>query len=48
MTSAAPTRRNPHLFRYLLIGFFTVAQLWVTWLVFDFLFGLLASTGVPS
>lgn len=47
MTSAAPTRRNPHLLRYLLIGFFTVAPLWVTWLVFDFLFGLLASTGAP-
>jgi uncharacterized membrane protein len=41
------TRRKPHLFRYLLIGFFTVAPLWVTWLVFDFLFGLLASTGAP-
>lgn len=47
MTSTSPARRNPHLFRYLLIGFFTVAPLWVTWLVFDFLFGLLASTGVP-
>ena len=42
-----PTRRKPHLFRYLLIGFFTAAPLWVTWLVFDFLFGLLASTGAP-
>jgi len=47
MPNEAPTRRNPHLFRYLLIGFFTVAPLWVTWLVFDFLFGLLASTGAP-
>jgi len=47
MPSTAPARRNPHLFRYLLIGFFTVAPLWVTWLVFDFLFGLLASTGAP-
>jgi uncharacterized membrane protein len=47
MPGNAPTRRNPHLFRYLLIGFFTVAPLWVTWLVFDFLFGLLASTGAP-
>jgi uncharacterized membrane protein len=43
----APTPRNPHLLRYLLIGFFTVAPLWVTWLVFDFLFGLLAGTGAP-
>jgi uncharacterized membrane protein len=47
MPSAAPTRRNPHLFRYLLIGFLTVAPLWVTWLVFDFLFGLLAGAGAP-
>jgi uncharacterized membrane protein len=47
MPIEAPSARNPHLFRYLLIGFFTVAPLWVTWLVFDFLFGLLASTGAP-
>jgi uncharacterized membrane protein len=33
--------------RYLLIGFFTVAPLWVTWLVFDFLLGLLASVSTP-
>lgn len=47
MPNEASARRNPHLFRYLLIGFFTVAPLWVTWPVFDFLLGLLASTGVP-
>ncbi|WP_059752489.1 hypothetical protein [Thiobacillus denitrificans] len=47
MPNEALTRRNPHLFRYLLIGFFTVAPLWVTWLVFDFLFGLLARAGAP-
>jgi uncharacterized membrane protein len=47
MPNETPTRRNPHLLRYLLIGFFTVAPLWVTWLVFDFLFGLLASVGAP-
>lgn len=33
--------------RYLLIGFFTVAPLWVTWLVFDFLLGILAGVGTP-
>ena len=38
---------TPHFLRYILIGFFTVAPLWVTWLVFDFLFGLLASTSAP-
>ncbi|MFZ5576108.1 MAG: DUF502 domain-containing protein [Pseudomonadota bacterium] len=47
MRPASPTPRNPHLLRYLLIGFFTVAPLWVTWLVFNFLFDLLASTGEP-
>lgn len=38
---------TPHFLRYILIGFFTVAPLWVTWLVFDFLFGLLARTSAP-
>ena len=38
---------TPHFLRHILIGFFTVAPLWVTWLVFDFLFGLLASTSAP-
>jgi uncharacterized membrane protein len=38
---------TPHFLRHILIGFFTVAPLWVTWLVFDFLFGLLASTSRP-
>ena len=39
--------KRAHFGRYLLIGFFTVAPLWVTWLVFDFLLGLLAHTGEP-
>lgn len=30
-----------------MIGFITVAPLWVTWLVFDFLFSMLAQTGAP-
>jgi uncharacterized membrane protein len=47
MPNEAPSHRKPHIFRYLLIGFFTVAPLWVTWLVFDFLFGLLAGAGAP-
>lgn len=42
----APGSR-PHLLRHILIGFFTVAPLWVTWLVFDFLLGLLAGVGSP-
>lgn len=40
-------RRSAHFARYVLIGFFTLAPLWVTWLVFDFLLGLLASAGTP-
>lgn len=48
MMPPAPTPRNPHLLRYLLIGFVTVAPLWVTWLVFDFLFGLLRAPARPS
>lgn len=43
--SAKPPR--PHFLRYLLIGFFTVAPLWVTWFVLDFVFSLLARTGAP-
>lgn len=38
---------RPHFLRYLLIGFFTVAPLWVTWFVLDFLFSMLARTGAP-
>ena len=38
---------QPHVVRQLLIGFFTIAPLWVTWIVFDFLFSLLAQTGAP-
>ncbi len=45
--STASTRPTPHLLRYVLIGFFTVAPLWVTWIVFDFVFSLLAKAGGP-
>jgi uncharacterized membrane protein len=41
------TSGSAPFWRYILIGFFTVAPLWVTWLVFDFLFSLLARTGAP-
>lgn len=43
----AATVRRPHFLRHFLIGFFTVAPLWITWLVFDFLFSLLARAGRP-
>ena len=38
---------GPHFGRMFLIGFFTVAPLWVTWLVFEFLLGILAAAGTP-
>ncbi|MBW6496088.1 MAG: DUF502 domain-containing protein [Burkholderiaceae bacterium] len=38
---------SPMLAVPILIGFFTVAPLWVTWLVFDFLLGILAGMGTP-
>jgi len=38
---------GPHFWRMILIGFFTVAPLWVTWLVFEFLLGILAAAGTP-
>lgn len=39
--------RGRHFWRMTLIGFFTVAPLWVTWLVFEFLLGILAAAGAP-
>jgi uncharacterized membrane protein len=46
-TSLHPPHHRPHILRYTLIGFFTVAPLWVTWLVFDLLIGFLADAGTP-
>ena len=41
------TTRFAHFGRYILIGFLTVAPLWVTWLVFEFLLKILARMGTP-
>lgn len=41
------TPGTPRFWRHILIGLFTVAPLWVTWLVFDFLFSQLAQAGAP-
>ncbi len=38
---------SKHFGRYIFIGFLTVAPLWITWLVFDFLLNLLARIGDP-
>lgn len=45
--TAATRGHTAQVSRTILIGFFTVAPLWVTWLVFDFLLGILASIGTP-
>ena len=45
--TSGPKTSGAHLGRYIVIGFFTVAPLWVTWLVLDFAFSLLARTGGP-
>lgn len=39
--------RIRHTPRYLLIGLLTAAPLWVTWLVFDFIFTQLSKLGTP-
>jgi uncharacterized membrane protein len=48
---SATTQRGktapPHFLRHIFIGFLTIAPLWVTWLVLDFLFSLLARGGAP-
>lgn len=40
-------KRSTHIGRYVLIGALTVAPIWVTWLVFEFLLNILAQMGVP-
>jgi uncharacterized membrane protein len=42
-----PAERSAHIGRYVLIGALTVAPLWVTWMVFEFLLKILARTGEP-
>jgi len=39
--------RLRHFRRYLLVGVLTAAPLWVTWLVFDFIFSQLSRMGAP-
>jgi len=40
--------RTAHLWRYTLIGVLTLAPLWVTWRVFDFILGPLYRAGAPG
>ena len=46
-TPPAGKASGAHIGRYIVIGLFTVAPLWVTWLVVDFVFSLLARAGAP-
>ncbi len=46
-TAPAAKASGAHFGRYIVIGFLTVAPSWVTWLVLDFAFSLLARTGAP-
>ncbi|SEM76329.1 DUF502 domain-containing protein [Nitrosomonas marina] len=39
--------RSAHVGRYVLIGALTVAPLWITWLVFEFVLKMLAQMGEP-
>lgn len=39
--------RIKHTRRYLIVGVLTAAPLWVTWLVFDFIFSQLSKLGAP-
>lgn len=41
------TLRSLRIQRYLITGLLTFIPLWVTWLVFKFIFGLLAGVGAP-
>jgi len=41
------TERSAHIGRYVLIGALTIAPLWVTWLVFEFVLKMLAQMGEP-
>lgn len=45
--TAKSHERIKHTRRYLIVGVLTAAPLWVTWLVFDFLFSQLSKMGIP-
>jgi uncharacterized membrane protein len=47
MTAIAPRSPRLHLQRYLIAGLLTLLPLWLTWLVFSFVFGLLSGASAP-
>ncbi len=40
-------RLIPHMQRYLIAGVITVIPIWITWLVFNFIFSQLSNVGLP-
>jgi uncharacterized membrane protein len=43
----AMARRQFHIKRYMLTGLLTIVPLWMTWMVFTFVFGLLSEVSAP-
>lgn len=41
------TPKVPHAQRYLVTGILTIIPLWITWLIFDFVFNQLSKFGMP-
>jgi len=48
MDQANQKRNASHFWRYTLIGLLTIAPLWVTWLVFEFVLSRLSRAGSPG
>jgi len=47
MKTKKTARFTPHMQRYLLTGVLTVIPIWITWLVFEFIFKQLSGMGMP-
>jgi len=47
MSTRKPKHFMPHIQRYLLTGILTVIPIWITWLVFEFIFKQLSNIGMP-
>lgn len=43
-----PSQKMPHFQRYVLTGLLTIIPIWLTWVVFHFLFLLLSKIGTPA
>ena len=47
MNTKKTKRFMPHFQRYLFIGILTVIPIWISWLVFEFVFKQLSDIGMP-